>query len=59
MAFAWSNCQGKTTSLAAVAPAIVNSANAKSGPLLPPDPWESTIASGPLLPPDPWESIVA
>jgi hypothetical protein len=38
----------------------VNCATAKSGPLLPPDPWESTIGkSGPLLPPDPWESTIA
>ncbi len=35
-------------------------ATAKTGPLLPPDPWESTMAkTGPLLPPDPWESTMA
>ena len=29
---------------------------AKSGPLLPPDPWDpGNVKSGPLLPPDPWD----
>ena len=59
-AFAWNNCQAKTVSITAAGPATLNYANAKSGPLLPPDPWESNIAkSGPLLPPDPWESNIA
>jgi hypothetical protein len=32
----------------------------KTGPLLPPDPWESIMTkTGPLLPPDPWESVTA
>ncbi len=58
-AFAWSNCQAKTIAISA-APAAVNYANEKTGPLLPPDPWESNIAkTGPLLPPDPWESNAA
>ena len=32
----------------------------KSGPSLPPDPWDSlAVKSGPSLPPDPWDSLVA
>ncbi|HEY1218261.1 MAG TPA: hypothetical protein VGF03_04935 [Bryobacteraceae bacterium] len=59
-AFAWNNCQCKTISVPAAGPSAVNYASAKTGPLLPPDPWESTMAkTGPLLPPDPWESTMA
>jgi len=67
-AFAWNNCQGETVYTMAVVPVNANNVlNAKTGPLLPPDPWESPGPSGnvtmtaqtktgPLLPPDPWES---
>ncbi|MFZ0933574.1 MAG: hypothetical protein WB579_06710 [Bryobacteraceae bacterium] len=59
VAFAWNTCPGKTISVTPAGPAAVNYANAKTGPLLPPDPWESVRAkTGPLLPPDPWESIM-
>ena len=59
-AFAWNICQCKMISITAAGPSAVNCANAKTGPLLPPDPWESNLAkTGPLLPPDPWESNFA
>jgi len=59
-AFAWNICQCKMISITAAGPSAVNCANAKTGPLLPPDPWESNFAkTGPLLPPDPWESNFA
>jgi hypothetical protein len=30
----------------------------KSGPTLPPDPWDSlALQTGPSLPPDPWDSL--
>ena len=55
--FAWNICPGKSASITAAAPAAVNYTVAKSGPLVPPDPWESRLTkSGPLVPPDPWES---
>lgn len=56
-AVAWSNCQGKTVSMTAAVPATGHYATAKTGPLVPPDPWESRLTkTGPLVPPDPWES---
>ena len=59
VAFAWNTCPGKTTSVAATDPAAVSYTDAKTGPLLPPDPWESIMTkTGPLLPPDPWESVM-
>ena len=39
-AFAWNICQCKTISAAMVGPSAVNFANAKTGPTLPPDPWD-------------------
>jgi len=57
-AFTWNIGQCRMISTLA-GPSAVN-ANAKTGPLLPPDPWESDFAkTGPLLPPDPWESDFA
>jgi hypothetical protein len=59
-AFAWNICQCKTISAAMVGPSAVNFANAKTGPTLPPDPWDGgslavTAKTGPTLPPDPWD----
>ena len=39
--FGWNNCQGKLTSITAAGPVEASQTNAKSGPLVPPDPWES------------------
>jgi len=58
--FAWNNCQATTISITAAGPAVVNYANAKIGPQIPPDPWQSKIVKiGPQIPPDPWQSKIA
>jgi hypothetical protein len=60
-AFAWNICQCKTISAAMVGPSAVNFANAKTGPTLPPDPFDDggslamTAKTGPTLPPDPFD----
>ena len=59
-AFTWNNCQAKTISITAAGPAVVNYANAKTGPILPPDPFDDgsqavTAKTGPILPPDPFD----
>ena len=57
-AFAWNICQCKTISVAMAGPSA--NSNAKTGPILPPDPWDGgslvvTAKTGPILPPDPWD----
>ena len=53
---AWSTC------LAAPLTTPATGALAKSGPLFPPDPWDTgngnvaLAKSGPLFPPDPWDT---
>ena len=57
-AFAWNICQCKTISAAMVGPSAVNFANAKTGPTLPPDPWDgaSLVVTASDAAARPWDS---